>query len=205
MVGSSAVGYVDHGWDKCFIGTGGCQPLQGGMNCHFAKATTCTGSCDHTSRPGPRNASFVGDSPPLSRCDVMHPRPSLSLGMRSPHARSTTTVNPLRGSSADAAVLQMTAAADRAGSASGPARRLARVPHEEVRRMGAAPLSRSTVGAPEGEPERDEGAGYYIQRRGESPTAEVMGAREKITGIGKTPARRIGQVELGAVVMWSAA
>ena len=45
------------------------------------------------------------------------------------------------------AALRVTAAADRAGSPCGPARRLALVPRKQSRRRGAAPLSRTTTGA----------------------------------------------------------
>ena len=64
-----------------------------------------------------------------------------ALRARLPRARSPAAVNPLRGSFAPLRPLRVTAAADRAGSPCGPARRLARVQQEQEEDSG----SRSAV------------------------------------------------------------
>ena len=64
-----------------------------------------------------------------------------ALRARLPRARSPAAVNPLRGSFAPLRPLRVTAAADRAGSPCGPARRLALVQQEQEEDSG----SRSAV------------------------------------------------------------
>ena len=60
-----------------------------------------------------------------------------ALRARLPRARSPAAVNPLRGSFAPLRPLRVTAAADRAGSPCGPARRLARVQQEQEEDSGS--------------------------------------------------------------------
>ena len=60
-----------------------------------------------------------------------------ALRARLPRARSPAAVNPLRGSFAPLRPLRVTAAADRAGSPCGPARRLALVQQEQEEDSGS--------------------------------------------------------------------
>ena len=82
-----------------------------------------------------------------------------ALRARLPRARSPAAVNPLRGSFAPLRPLRVTAAADRAGSPCGPARRLALVQQEQEEDSG----SRSAVA--ENRSSELESAGAQIQRR----------------------------------------
>ena len=65
-----------------------------------------------------------------------------ALGARLPRAQSPAAVNPLRGSFAPLRPFRVTAAANRAGSPCGPARRLALVNGSNRGASGAAPSSR---------------------------------------------------------------
>ena len=72
-----------------------------------------------------------------------------ALRARLPRARSPAAVNPLRGSFAPLRPLRVTAAADRAGSPCGPARRLALVQQEQEEDSGSRIKGASIYWLPE--------------------------------------------------------
>ena len=123
---------------------------KGGTPHHFA-----SGIFEFSSTKGPRCARSASTSRTVTR-----------------GRQPATRVLPLRGSSRYAAVLRMTAAPDRAGSACGPAGRLAHSPHQDAG-GAAAPLSRSTVTA-------DSTAGTGTPTRTPEPAPTVHSAGQYI-------------------------